>query len=666
MYTRTTLLLTLLALAIGLSTEARAQHDKSSVSYHQELGRAYLERILYQNIEDGLLTEEDMRTMLERYDECIFAPLDANEISFDDLLTLPLMTEYKAYQFVRFRTTQGGHFSSPSQLKLIVGWEREDVDLYYPMLILTPPRDYDLKLRDYWERGHSQIDLIAVRPMRTSDTDDYLGGPLALGIRWRWRSAERLSIMLGAERDSYEPWRHEGHWGLDSYTGHIAFKGKGALSKLILGDYRVRWGEGLLLGQGWRTSSPLMIGQTSSAGITPISGTSEVNKSRGIASELKFGRWRLSAVASYRLIDGYVSAKTLLATGLSDIGLHRTDREWYGRHNIAERYAGTQLAYRPIQQLEIALSALAHDWDGTTLANAPGASGVESLSPMKRHSHLSLSYRYGGYRGRWALSGEIARSSGKDWAGVQRISYRHGRYGRATLGMRYIGQDYWSYYGRSYTHYLRPHNEVGASLGIEMPNLLPRLAISIEGDYYRSLRPRWRQREISHGHWIRSQLRYRLGATGKRDYLSLQGYYRGDQSGKRLWRYNLAYTGSWGGLSVMPKLSLAWHTSPKEQSPLGYSLGMKIDYTPPSSPLHLRASGTYYHVPDWDDRLYLTEAKLHEWYSSTFLYGRGYRLSAVAERRLLPHLSLGLQVVYHYRHAPHSSQTYMALQLRYR
>lgn len=666
MHTYTTLLLTLLALALGLPIEARAQSNKASTNYHQELGRAYLERLLSQNIEDGLITEEGMRTMLERYDACISAPLDANEISLDELLALPLMTEYKAYQFVRFRTTQGGRFTSLSQLKSISGWEREDVDLYYPMLTLALPREHKLKLRDYWERGHSQVDMIAVCPMKSSRAEGYLGDPLALGVRWRWRSAERISIMLGAERDSYEPWRHEGHWGFDSYTGHIALMGKGILSKLVLGDYRVRWGEGLLLGQGWRTNSPLMIGQAPSSGITPISGTSEANKSRGIAGELKFGRWRLSTVVSYRLIDGYVRAKTMLATGLSDVGLHRTEREWYGRYNIAERYAGAQLAYRPMSRLEVALSALAHDWDGTHLANAPGASGVERLSPMESHSHLSLSYRYGGYRGRWSLSGEVARSSAKDWAGVQRISYRHGRYGRATLGMRYIGQNYWSYYGHSYTHYLRPHNEIGVSLGLEIPDLLPRLTITIEGDYYRSLSPRWRQSETSHGHWIRSQLRYRLGAVGTRDYLSLQGYYRAEHSGKRLWRYNLAYAGAWGVLSIMPKLSLVWHTSPKEKSSLGYSVGMRLDYTPPSSPLRLRASGAYYHVLDWDDRLYLSEAKLYQWYNTTFLYGRGYRLSAVAEGRLLARLSLGLQIVYHSRRAPHCSQIYTALQVRYR
>lgn len=665
MHTYTIGLVILLALALGIQPGARAQVAPPLRDYHRERGRQYLEHHLAQRLEDGLLDLEAMRQTLERYEALVAMPLDANSLTFDDLLALPLMTEYKAYQFVRLRTERGGRLSSPSQLKLIAGWSSADVDLYLPMLTFAPAPRRHLKLRDYWERGRSRASLIAVRPMRPPASEDYLGSALALGVQWHWQSADRLSVMLGAERDSYEPWRHEGHRGFDSYTGHIALKGTGVLRRLVIGDYRARWGEGLIIHQGGRTISPLLVGQGATAGLVPSGGTSPAGKSRGLAGELQLGAWRLSVITSYRLIDGYVGAKTMLATGISDVGLHRTARQWRGRHNIAERYAGAQLAYRPMPRLEVALSALVHDWDGTKLANAPGAAGVASLSPMAGHRHLSLSYRYAGDRGRWGLSGEVAQSSIGAWAGLQRLTYRGGRYGLVTLGMRYIASDYWSYYGHGYTHYQRPHNEAGLSLGVDLPDLLPRLSISLEGDCYRSLRPRWRQREISRGYWTRAQLRYRLGEVGARDYLGVQGYYRAEHGGKRLWRYHLSYTGVWGALACSPKVSLAWHSTPEGSSELAYSLGIRLDYTPRNSWLRLRASGAYYQVADWDDRLYLSEAKLHQWYSTTFAYGRGYRLSAVAEGRLLSRLSLGLQFVYHYRHAPHSSQVYTALQLRY-
>lgn len=659
-------LLTLLVLALCLWSQARAQVVSSkSIDYHRERGRQYLEQRLSQDLEDRLITEEAMNTMLEYYDDLVTSPLQANRISLEELLALPLMTEYKAYQFVRFRSDHGGHFSSPSQLKLIAGWQDEDVDLYYPMLVFTTPQSRRLRPRDYWEHGRTQADMIAVYPMRTPRSQEYIGSPLALSIRWHWRSYNRISIMLGADRGSYEPWRHEGHRGFDSYSGHIALRDMGALRRLVIGDYRVHWGEGLIIHQGWRMASPLSIGESPRSSVTPVSGTSSASKSRGVATELQLGAWRLSAIASYRLVDGYVNAKTRLATGISDIGLHRSAREWYGRNNIAERHAGAQIAYRLLPRLEIALSTLWHDWDGTMLANAPGASGVDDLRPMKRHGHLSLSYRYGGSQGRWALSGEIAQSSIGAWAGTQRLSYRHGRYGRATLGLRYIAPSYWSYHGRSYTHYLRPHNEAGISLGLEIPYLLPRLSMTLEGDYYHALKPRWRQTTASRGYWVRSRLRYRLAETATDDHLMLQSYYRDELSGQRLWRHHLSYTGRWGALTYSPKVSVAWHHRSQERHPLAYSLGVRLDYVPKSSSIRLRTSGSYYHVDDWDDRLFVSEARLNRWYSPTFVYGRGYRLSSVVEGRLYKRLSLGLQIVYHHRHAPHSSQVYTALQLRY-
>ena len=80
------------------------------------------------------------------------------------------------------------------------------------------------------------------------ESGGYKGEPFYHNLRYRLDSKNRLSASLSAEKDQGEPFKGNGGWS--HYGGHLMVRDMGVVSTAVVGDYKLGFGEGLVINNG--------------------------------------------------------------------------------------------------------------------------------------------------------------------------------------------------------------------------------------------------------------------------------------------------------------------------------------------------------------------------------------------------------------------------------
>ena len=134
-------------------------------------------------------------------------------------------------------------------LKLVPGWSLSLIALLCPVMVCRPIVEERPLLGNTLEATHearifygkrSSTDFASKKPL--------LGSEDALRLSYSYATPHSLSLFIAGEKDYGEPWRRGTHRGFDAYSLHAQLEHR-ALT-LVLGDYRVARGSGLILSQG--------------------------------------------------------------------------------------------------------------------------------------------------------------------------------------------------------------------------------------------------------------------------------------------------------------------------------------------------------------------------------------------------------------------------------
>lgn len=152
----------------------------------------------------------------------------------------------------------------------------------------------------------------------------YLGNSLYHNIRYTYQYRNRLFWGFTAEKDAGEPFGSYGNKAYDAYSFHFLLKDCGKLKTLALGDYRLGFGEGLVVNSDFSLGKSTLfnMGDTRPS-IKKFSSTSETSFFRGIAAAFRFGRVDMSAFYSYLPTDATLRKDGTISSLKTD-GLHRT------------------------------------------------------------------------------------------------------------------------------------------------------------------------------------------------------------------------------------------------------------------------------------------------------------------------------------------------------
>ena len=475
------------------------------------------------------------------YDGLLFRinnPINLNKADRSDLRSLFFLSDNDIELLLNHRDTYGNYLST-HELYLIEGIDSVVIDKIRPFIIIqnqhyqrdtlsifnnifnTSRRSITVRYAGILEkqagfRNRKDADAVA-------NNNYFIGTPGRIYGRIEVAEANDFSIGVTFEKDPgeavfYLPSHHQ--YGFDHYSGYLNLKNRGILKELIIGNFQIQAGEGLLVGNGFyagKGSNPVGSIKKHFNGFRPYQGSMENGSMRGGAATFSLGRFDVGGFYSFMRMDanieqnGYFpNSEERLVTSLKTTGFHRTPQELNNKKNLVENTAGTMVTYNSKSNyFKMGLCGVLSRWDAiiqgkTTYYNQYDFSGGKIWGS-------SIFYNYS--KGKYCVFGEAASSTGGGYAIVQGGMFNFSASFETSLLIRIYNPHYHAAYGRAFGEYSDNANETGIYWGFKA-RPFPRFEICGYIDIYQSKGMRYNIASPSEGMELLLKLESQFSKTG--------------------------------------------------------------------------------------------------------------------------------------------------------
>lgn len=438
-------------------------------------------------------------------------PLDLNTATRDELSVTYLLTERQLSSFLTYRADMGA-LLSVNELQAVPDFNLPTIRRLLPFVTvaggpglfgaLPTPTDHYLVVRTERilepQKGFStaQPDKKGNIPTR------YLGSPQQYYVRYRYARPRAFSVGFTLEKDPGEPFTWQpsaGRFGMDYVSFHAQVQNRGRWRNVVLGDYQVQIGQGLILSAGFvlgKSAETVQTVRRPTLGARPYTSLTEYGFFRGAtATYALLPNLDVTLIAARNRRD----ANTILADSLSDertatslqtSGLHRTPAELDDQASQLETNLGAHLLYHTLNGLQIGLTVLQTTFD-TKLQKRD--------LPYNRYEFTGRQNRVIGLHGSYVwrnlnLFGEVARSTGSTThsGGVGAVggllASLTRRLDLAVVG-RHYDKNFHSFYANGFSEGARTINETGLYAGLKY-SIYRKLTLSAYVDGFRF--PGWK------------------------------------------------------------------------------------------------------------------------------------------------------------------------------
>jgi hypothetical protein len=491
-----------------------------------------------QAIEDLIINTEsedqvDYSFLTDYLEDLRLNPINLNTASYEELMTLAGMNAIHANQLLR-HIRDFGKLTSIYELQAVRGFSPELIRQFLPFVSVQDSKlkdinpgvkhakgpsfveiqkglKFELLQRMVWfaeeARGYTDPDTTfrdilneGGEPMGidTILSSRYAGSPYRIYTRFRARFNQNVSIGFVGEKDPGEvfDWQPENRlYGYDFLSGHVSLSGFGRLKNLVIGDYTITAGQGMVLSRGLGFGKGVQVINSlkmPARGIQPYSSVNENQFMRGAAATYAIGDIYVTGFVSRSFRDASLinnglsfgqgdtlNAEAVLATNLQTSGLHRTLSELKNRGSIGELLYGGRVEYRS-PTLTIGSTHYLQRFDGDLLRPANDYSLFNFVGNQNYLNSLDFDWIWQNFN----LFGEFARSqSGGTGATLGIMGSIAPTVDVSLLGRRYSKDFHTS---RAYVFAERPtaaQNETGLYLGLRIaPN--PRWTLNTYFDQY--------------------------------------------------------------------------------------------------------------------------------------------------------------------------------------
>ncbi len=245
--------------------------------------------------EDSYISEE----LMEELHELTNTKPNLNDLSYDVAVRILHLSDYQYYQ-LQLYIENYGQLASIYELDAINGFspsDRERISALAKVIMTTERQPF---FKNFFKKSkqtllvrYGQI-LEHQAGYDTSRATHYAGDPSHVCFKYDFSTQNKFFIKLSGEKDAGEQFfRGKQKYGFDFYSGSISIKDIGILKNAVIGDYRINFGQGLVLGTSLlsgKGSGPDDI-RRFSTGIRAIAPTNESDFLRGGAVTLGKSHW---------------------------------------------------------------------------------------------------------------------------------------------------------------------------------------------------------------------------------------------------------------------------------------------------------------------------------------------------------------------------------------
>lgn len=627
-----------------------------------------LERNHIENTEDGY--EEMVSTLLD----LAANPLDVNSVGFDSLKMLFLLSDSQIDQLLAFRKKHG-KFVHLNELLLVPGISHKDLEIIQSFIrigseysskgmdAIKARINHELlaKVRTNLPRQEGYImyplsDFEKEKDYNTKYTNRFHGAPLGTLVKYKFTQGKSLQAGFTLENDAGEGYfTRNQKSGFDFLSAHVKLTTTHFFRQIVIGDYRVQWGQGLIFWGGFPSgkSSVAVANEKSGKGIAAYTSTDENNFLRGVALSM-FAKGNVTAdlFFSHKKIDGNVvqadtiDEEDLLSVSLYTSGYHRNNLECSKKDAIKELAAGMALHWNS-DFCRIGFNALYYN---LTPALIIGDREYQKYYDDGNKRYLaSVDYKTS-YRGIY-LFGETAISNNGAFATVNGLRASTAFISGSLLYRRYA-KDYVSRYSAGFGEFSNSTNEEGIYCGVEL-SPIKSLKINAYHDWFRFFSPRYLSTTprsgwemLAEATYDHSKFEHRLRFKNEKRPENIRG---GDLSTNRMkseYRYQINYRHS-EQLELRTRLSLS-HYSKDTVQEYGYMIYQDIIFATRSTSFKMQYRLAYFDTDSYQSRIYAYENNVLYGYSFPAFMGRGWRtylnLSWKPTRKINYYLKFGFTI----------------------
>ena len=433
-------------------------------------------------LEQLLLDAEDDALPENLYEDYVWMhahPININSADTTQLQRLGFLTD-RQIEAIHYYIYRYGAIYSVGELMLIPQLDYRTRQLLSYFVTFDSPEKKRSFSRDTWHdmltKGHSELSTRLDVPLyqragymprtqsqlHASPSRYYLGNALYQNLRYNYRYGTHFSWGFSAEKDAGEQYFVGKFARPDYLSGYLQMSDVGILQNLVLGNYRLRFGQGLVMNSDFALGKEMLLQGLSrqSVSIKPHRGTSESDYYTGAAATIAWQAWQLTAFASFRRFDATLDGVSI--STLKDDGYHRTPTELARRGNTQGNLFGTHIGY----------SAHGIHLGATALCQSYNRSFKPSTQPYRRYypqgnSFSNASIDYAWYHHRISLSGETAIDGKGAVATLNMLRLKAADNLYLTLLQRHYAHDYWALEGKSFSTSSDLRNERGIYLGTE-------------------------------------------------------------------------------------------------------------------------------------------------------------------------------------------------------
>lgn len=421
-------------------------------------------------------SEELYETLLQLY----ASPLDLNTATPDDLAVLFILSEEQLRSFFHYRA-KAGALLSLYELQAIPGFDIYTIRRLLPFVTVSAkavsipnalknPGQHFLMFRS----GKLLEQQKGFAPLDSNSTTRYQGPPFNGYLRYRNARSGAYSFGITLEKDSGERlwhWKPQKHiLGIDYASFHAQITDRGRLKNLIIGDFQMQAGQGMLLGAGFSLGKGSEVIRTvyrSTTGLKPYTSATEANFLRGIAASWTIAhRTDLTILLSGTKRDATQDSDSIhssITTSLPITGYHRTPTEIEKHHVLREQNAGLHLGHKlAAQKGQIGVTILHTRYDSYIQKRDLPYNRYEFSGRQNLIAGLHGDYRWQNIH--FFSEAAISRSGGTGVIGGLIASA--GKKLDVSLMARYYARNFHTFYGNPISEATRPINERGAYAGI--------------------------------------------------------------------------------------------------------------------------------------------------------------------------------------------------------
>lgn len=618
-------------------------------------------------IEEMAEETEDSETLEALYTELSYLadnPFDINHIKKEDLKKLPFLSDRHIESILSYRAKYG-EMVTLYELKNIDALDFQTISLLLPF-VYVGELDVDnlpITVDNLLKRGKNELVLrydqcfqqkkgYKFQPdsiLEQYPNRKYLGEPFYHSLRYSYTFDNRIQWGLTAEKDAGEPFWNNRHKGYDYYSGHLLLKDIGCIKTLALGDYKVSFGQGLVVSNDFMPGRSAMVAQAErrNNGFRRHFSTNEADFFRGAAATLTLKKMEVSMFYSYRKMDAKPDSNSF--TSLKTDGLHRTVGDWGKLRQIPMQTFGGNVRYVS-PNLFLGLTALTYSF------------GKYSMEPDekpynlfyfrgKRNVNVSIDYMI--KNGKVKFYGETALSKNEAIATLNGLHLSPVSYISFLLLYRYYSRRYHSYYGSAFGQNGTVPNEQGIYAGLQFTPF-PYWKLSVYADVFRfpwlkygvdspsTGKEYMVQLDYTSGKDVSAYIRYRFREKEKNTMQEDKAYRITPYQQHRL-RLQFLYR---------PVTTLLMRTSAdgilyeeeNKDSNKGIMLAQSIGWKPTALPFQADFYFSWFHTDNYNTRISSYEKNLlYSFYMPSF-YGKGIRLSATIRWDIIKNLSFSFKV----------------------